>query len=102
MNAQFMLCDKYLVKMRNSACKSRRLFAIFSTNMPGSQNEENLTYYVHGDKGIELVAGASADLTDLKWHQKETYQAGILGGLIGFISSLALLGLTLISKSLEQ
>lgn len=90
----FMLCDKYLVEdVNRREISPKRLLAIFSFNRYGDQGKEKYTFHVSGKEGIEIIPGSRARLLGLKWYQKDTYRAGLWGGFIGFLCSLALLGL---------
>ena len=94
MDTHFMLCDQYLVEdkeMRQNGLK--RLMAIFSFNRYGDQGKDKYSFHVRGKEGIEIIPGSRARLCALKWYQKDTYRAGLLGGLLGFLSSLTILGL---------
>ena len=92
--SNYILCDKYLIKDRGSKEKPKRLMGIFSFNQYGDQGKDKYSYHVHSRKnGVEVIPGQRAELLDLKWYHKDTYWAGIMGGVIGFLSSLAVLGL---------
>ena len=91
--SNLILCDKYLVKNINNKEKPRRLVAIFSFNEYGDQGKHKYTFHFQGDEGIETIPGAKAKLIPLKWYQKDTYKAGLLGGVIGFLASIAILGI---------
>lgn len=89
--SHFILCDKYLVEEVNKAGKQRRLIAIYSWNQYGDQGRDKYTFHVEGKDGIETISGATGKLIPLKWYQQDTYMAGILGGIIGFLASLAVM-----------
>lgn len=90
MEKHFLLCDKYFVENTKDQSKPKRLIAIYSFNEYGDQGKDKYTFHVQGKNGIELIPGNQANLIPLKWYQKDTYKAGILGGIIGFLLSLAL------------
>ena len=88
---QFMLCDKYFVEETDKKGKAKRLVAVYSWNEYGSQGKDKYSFHVEGQNGIEVISGAKAKLMPLSWYQKDTYKAGVLGGIIGFLASLALM-----------
>ncbi len=94
MDTHFMLCDQYLVEDVNlRGVAPKRLVAVFSFNSYGDQSKDKYSFHVRGRDGIEIIPGSRARLSGLRWYQKDTYRAGLLGGLLGFFSSLMLLGL---------
>ena len=94
MGPHFMLCNEYMVQDKNfKDSKPKRLLAIFSMNMPGDQGKDKYSFHVRGKEGVEIIPGSRAILSSLKWYQKDTYRAGLLGGFLGFLSSLVILGL---------
>lgn len=87
----FILCDKYFVEEVNQTGKPKRLVAIYSWNQYGDQGRDKYTFHVEGKNGIETISGVNGKLIPLKWYQQDTYHAGILGGIIGFLASLAVM-----------
>lgn len=88
---QFILCDKYLVEKDGKNGKPKKLAAIYTWNEYGDQGRDKYTFHVEGKDGIETISGTNGNLVPLKWHQQDTYKAGILGGIIGFLASLAIM-----------
>ena len=81
-NDVFIPLKEYRVKKKSDG-EIYRMFGLLSFNQYGEQGPERFSFHVLTRNGVEIIPGSDAELLPLRWWQKDSIVAGIIGGVIG-------------------
>lgn len=78
----FIPLKEYVVKDKSDG-KTYRMFGVLSFNRYGDQAQEKFSFHVLTKTGFRIISGRNAELLPLRWWQKDTIVASIIGGTMG-------------------